>query len=114
MVAGNTQDYTIPTHTHVRFVEYTGDYPNLCTGKLTLNIDGEDVTFGYPWTSNPPPTYRSFWRSGGGLLDDYEGTYDGEWIIDTDELPKKYRQYASEIDRVFNDNVEYGCCGGCI
>lgn len=110
MVVGNTQDCT----NHVRFVEYTGAYPNLCRGKLTLNIDGEVVTFGYSWTSKPSPMYRPFWSSGGGLLEDYAGTYDGEWNIYTDELPEKYRKYASEITRVFNDNVEYGCCGGCI
>ena len=59
-------------------------------------------------------TPRSFWCSGGGLLEDYAGTYDGEWISYPDELPENCRQYAYEIDRVFNDNVEYGCCGGCI
>ena len=27
-------------------------------------------------------------------------------------LPNKYKKYATEIDRVFNANVEHGCCGG--
>ena len=39
----------------VKFISYTGEYPNLCSGVLTL-----------------------------------------------------------EIDEVFNENVEWGCCGGCI
>lgn len=33
--------------THVKFVSYTGRYPNLCSGILTLEIDGENVNFGY-------------------------------------------------------------------
>lgn len=41
-------------------------------------------------------------------------TYSGEWIIDAERIPDKYRQYAEEINRVFNDNVPQGCCGGCI
>lgn len=67
---------------HVKFVSYTGNYPNLCRGDLTLEIDGEIGT--------------------------------GEWEIDVDRLPEKFRRYAREIGQVFNENVEYGCCGGCI
>ena len=38
----------------------------------------------------------------------------GEWEIDVDRLPEQFRKYAEEIGKVFNENVEYGCCGGCI
>ena len=30
----------------VEFVSYTGEFPNLCRGVLTLRIDGEEVRFG--------------------------------------------------------------------
>ena len=30
---------------HVKFVSYTGEYPILCSGKLTLEIDGVIYTF---------------------------------------------------------------------
>lgn len=58
--------------------------------------------------------YEPFWCSGGGINPNYEGTYSGEWEIDVLELPEQYRKYAKEIDMVFNENVEWGCCGGCI
>lgn len=32
---------------HVEFVSYSGKWPNLCSGELTLEIDGEEVAFGY-------------------------------------------------------------------
>lgn len=31
----------------IKFISYTGKYPNLCDGILTLEIDGEQVSFGY-------------------------------------------------------------------
>lgn len=96
-----------PHEEHVKFVSYTGAYPNLCSGILTLEIDGEEVGFGYGTPNRP------FWSSGGGITDDYY-PIDGEWIIDAERIPSEYRQYADEIDRVFNYNVEHGCCGGCI
>lgn len=92
----------------VKFISYTGKYPNLCNGILTLEIDGKEVRFGGGLS------YASFWYSGGGLLPDRKGTYEGEWIIDVDQIPAIYRKYAREIDEVFNENVEWGCCGGCI
>ena len=98
----------ITTEPHVKFISYTGKHPNLCFGILTLQIDGKKARFGYGTLND------SFWVSGGGLNPNYEGAYQGEWKIDVNRIPKEYRKYATEIDKVFNENIEWGCCGGCI
>lgn len=95
---------------HVEFVSYNGSWPNLCSGLLVLKIDGVTVRFGNR-DIYKTAEYPRFWESGGSCSLSELRT--GEWQIDVDELPEKFRQYAAEIDRVFNDNVEYGCCGGC-
>jgi len=97
---------------NVKFVSYTGKYPCLCSGDLTLEIDGENVIFG-SIINKRKGIYTSFWYSGGYISADYEA-YTGEWQIDVSKIPEEYRKYASEIDEVFNANVPYGCCGGCI
>lgn len=102
---------------HVKFVSYDGKYPCLCSGKLILEIDGEQVTFG-DYCYSTKKGNRRFWSSGGscGFIGNYEDYYvnEGEWNIDVKDIPEQYRQYASEIDEVFNENVPYGCCGGCL
>lgn len=108
---------------HVEFISYTGRYPNLCSGVLTLKIDGEICHFGHELDSYnynedkyDDDNYDKFWCSGGKVSFSGEYGYDvseGEWEIDVNELPEKFRKYASEIDYTFNANVEHGCCGGC-
>lgn len=90
---------------HVEFVSYKSSDYALCLGVLTLKIDGEIVAFG--------KNGNRFWISGGGITSDYN-TYNGEWVIDVNKIPEQYRKYATEIDAVINENVEHGCCGGCI
>lgn len=102
------------TDTHIKFISYTGSYPNLCSGDLALEIDGIEYTFGYGYERKTKPDFEPFWCSGGGIIGDYEDTYSGEWEVDIDRLPEQFRKYAFEIDRIFNENVEWGCCGGCI
>lgn len=97
---------------HVQFISYTGRYPHLCSGRLTLEIDGVKYRFGRDHRNSQVGEYCSFWFSGGGLDSLYEA-YEGEWVIDEAKLPEELRKYAAEIDRVFNANVEHGCCGGC-
>ena len=99
-------------NSNVEFVSYSGKYPCLCMGMLTLKIDGEEVKFGNKY-SHKDVDYPTFWHSGGGIDYNYE-TFSGEWIIDVESLPEHYRKYATEIDDVFNENVAHGCCGGCI
>ena len=83
----------------VKFISYDGKYPNYCSGTLTLEIDGETAVF--------KPENR-FWYS-----DTLYGNEANEWEIYQCDLPDKYKKYAADIDRVFNENVEFGCCRGC-
>lgn len=104
------------TNSHVKFVNYTGEYPNLCGGILTLEIDGVEYTFGSSW-KEPKTDFNCFWCTGGYVRADEDWNFDvgyGEWNIDVNDIPEQFRKYATEIDEAFNDNVQYGCCGGCI
>lgn len=91
---------------NIKFVSYDGDFPNLCSGTLVLNIDGTDVTF-------PPHCLNS----GGYVRFDKDWNEDvgcGPWTIEWNAIPEKYRHLESEIIDVINDNVPWGCCGGCV
>ena len=97
----------------IEFVNYTGGYPALCCGELTLKINDKIVTFG-----SGDSMYDEFWSSGGrcGFNGDWsEGFVErGPWIVVEHRLPKKYRSHAQELIDVFNANVPHGCCGGCL
>lgn len=112
---------------HVKFISYDGRYPNLCSGQLVLEIDGVICYFGHKcgccnWEKCQEELklanhFEEFWSSGGtcGFDSNYdEHVTSGGWKINESALPECYRDYASEIDAVFNDNVPYGCCGGCL
>lgn len=103
----------------VEFISYTGKYPNLCRGVLTLRIDGKEIKFGHDYNNYNFKTgkfednnYDSFWTSGGGITRSGQA-YGNDWIIDCNDIPDEYKKYAAEIDDVFNSNVVSGCCGGC-
>ena len=118
----------------VKFISYTGEYPNLCSGVLTLEIDGKKYKFGHDFTmchfhkdindwvqedEDPQnPNFNSFWSSGGCIS--HNGIWNwevehNEWEIDVNELPEQFWDVAAEIDEVINSGViPEGCCGGCI
>lgn len=104
----------------IEFVSYDGEYPHLCSGTLVLLIDGKEYGFNC-LSSGGSTEYED---------DDYV-TYTGEWTLDSTEISKgvyvleayndKYPHditfSAEEIDHItslVNQEVEYGCCGGCI
>lgn len=113
----------------IEFVSYDGDYPNLCRGVLILKVDGEEIQFGThlftdeykEWEAtgkvNGHRVFDRFWSSGGlcGFDDDWNASVEsGEWVIHEDSLPDFLKSHADELCRIFNDNVDQGCCGGCI
>lgn len=97
----------------VKFISYTSLPYALCQGLLILEIEGRVIKFGYDGKHHYAPR---FWFSGGHIECDDWGMspISAPWIIDAEALPEKYRPYAEEIGKVFNENVEWGCCGGCI
>ena len=120
-------------NSRVKFISYTGEYPNLCRGVLTLEIDGVQYKFGHEYlnyhcdengvgrfTDEDPqnPNFNSFWTSGGSVTfdEDWDSVVEqGEWEIDVEELPEQFWDVADEIDAVMNSGViPEGCCGGCI
>lgn len=84
----------------IEFVSYDGKYPNLCSGTLTLKADNKFYRLKYAL------------RSGGGLGEGYV-PYFGAWDVDIDALPDELKDYHNDIVKCVNENVEYGCCGGC-
>ena len=90
----------------VEFVSYDGKYPCLCAGVLTVKINGEVVSL-------PKHSFES-----GGLVSFNENweeeVEEGAWILDRRKLPENLLPYADEIEEVANDNVPWGCCGGCV
>lgn len=90
----------------VEFVSYDGDYPNLCAGTLVLKVDGKIIKF------------RSHALSSGGgayFTNDYQDSHvdHGEW--DVSEWPEEFPdELKLEAIIVINQNVEEGCCGGCL
>ena len=87
----------------VEFVSYSGEYPILCHVELVVKIDDETVNLG------------KCLCSGGdcGFTDEWEDfVIQGAWEIG--KLPETYEKYRKEIEKVANENVPNGCCGGCL
>lgn len=89
----------------LKFVSYDGKYPNLCSGKLILSLDGNRIEF---------PDYCL--HSGGSVWFDNnwnEHVTQGEWSISTypENFPNELKEEATDL---VNENIPYGCCGGCV
>lgn len=105
----------------IKFVSYTGHYPNLCSGVLTLLINSKEYIFGHDYSKgnyDKDGHYEKFWQSGGscGFRNNYTESYvnDSEWMLDDSELPDELKIYSKELINCFNENVTHGCCGGCL
>ncbi len=92
-------------------IRYDGKYPNLCAGRLIAYVI-DDNNNGIPYDYG-----TCCLNSGGSLLPNYEGTEKGPWTIEKsydiifDPLLETLKQV---VENAVNEQVEYGCCGGCI
>ena len=86
-------------------ISYNGSYPNLCSGDLIVYIDGVEYDF---------PRYCMM--SGGCVYRDSDGEYnidEGEWEIS--EWPEDFPEHLKGLVlNKINEEIPWGCCGGCI
>jgi hypothetical protein len=87
------------------FVSYDGDYPNLCSGNLIMAINGVNIHF------------PEFCLSSGGSVsftEDWDEIIEsGEWTISN--FPKNFPdELKTEANKIVNENIPQGCCGGCV
>lgn len=100
----------------IKFVSYDGEYPCLCMGNLTLEVDGEEIGFGMD------RKLPKFWTSGGSVSFDEdwnEMVCQGDWYWfaserEEKELPEVIVQNKDFVMELFNEHVPAGCCGGCV
>lgn len=97
----------------VKFINYETKPYFWCGGVLTVEIDDAIIHFG----NDKGCDYERFWSSGGccGFDADWnEVVEDGPWRFDRNNFPKCFDAYFEDICDLFEVNVPYGCCGGCI
>ena len=90
----------------IEFVSYDGKQPCLCMGTLVIKVDGKTYSF------------KNAMHSGGCIMGGPSTDWDmwsetGPWEINLEEHPE-LEQYKEKITELVNDNVTWGCCGGCI
>jgi len=86
-------------------IEYNGEYPNLCSGKLIATIDGRRWIFpNYCMSPGGSVSFDSDWN---------EEVTQGPWSISDWPIGFPGNLKAELIDAV-NDKVTWGNCGGCV
>ena len=88
----------------VEFVSYDGAWPCLCGGTLVLRVNGEQFTLPYALCSGGRVYFSE------DMTDAF--VEQGPWSIR--DLPEELLPYREAIESCVNENVEPGCCGGCI
>lgn len=86
-------------------IQYDGKYPCLCMGQLIVWINGKEWDFG-----------KDVLVSGGEVIYDDEEyiTTTGEWSIHDDSWPEGFpEEYKKQVLSTVNEEIPYGCCGGC-
>lgn len=86
-------------------ISYDGEYPCLCMGILKVEKNSNIYKIEHVLMSG-----GNIW-----ITDDGDaGTNTGSWDLDLDRLPEELKAGYEQIKEWVNNNIELGCCGGCI
>jgi hypothetical protein len=84
-------------------IRYDGKYPNLCSGNLTVVVNGEEYEF-------PEHCMAS---GGSAYINGDAHITSGPWSIH--EWPENFPEiYKNYVLLAINEQVKHGCCGGCL
>ena len=89
-------------------IKYDGEYPCLCLGHLEVWVDGKYYDFGkYVLSSGGGVSFDEDWN---------ENVWSGEWSFSCcAEFPKNFpMELTDELLKVINEEIPWGCCGGCV
>lgn len=89
----------------IKFISYTGEYPSLCYGTLTIEVNNKRYHLEDILISGGCVTFSDDWE---------EEVEEGEWTIDIKKLPEELQSLSADIADLVNKNVSWGCCGGCV
>jgi len=102
----------------IEFISYDGKYPRLCAGELKVMTPIGECSFYYEHEYLTKAEQRKnlqfppFWMSGGHITNSNTAVKK-RWSFSESALPACLRPYKDELFKVFDKNVERGCCGGC-
>lgn len=90
------------------FIDYSGSYPTLCSGRLTFKADGKRYEADVQLTSGGSVWFDDSWEP---------HVEEGPWEEVSGplfEVYPKFLEHKTELLKMINENVPHGCCGGCV
>lgn len=87
----------------VEFISYDGDYPNLCAGTLVIKVEGVEFNLPHALVSGGTVWFDDDWS---------DHVIQRPWKIKN--LPEEIEPFRQQILDLVNENVPFGCGGGCI
>lgn len=113
-----------PDSNHGWHAEWSGGFPNLCSGEWTLYHYGKKVDVEIPFQNEPANTcgeyqewyFNGDWEEEWGYYED--GLFENEWIEENIEYLKKITKDQVQYPYIYlafkYNDWRYGSCGGCI
>lgn len=90
------------------FISYSGKYPNLCFGTLVFKFNGRLISGDVVLHSGGNAGFDS---AGNEYVE--KGPWKSVLSWDFKDYPE-LNEWGIELLQMINENVPFGCCGGCL